>query len=279
MKNPNKQKKNLVILICLIVFAAAVTVTVVSVCADLYKNGQLKVSDFVSICVSTVAFLGTVILGIISFWQTKSANAISETLSRENMRCDISLLGDVKLTYESYTSVRLLEFAKSNETEGLFCSVVDKQTLYKRCKKDDYLCIELCFTTCLAAIEQIKISEIYFCKPFEKDNEHKDFYLKFNILNEENNVVFSYNPARGCYVLLLYLNCDKAKLKEINDNNYFVIDFSMEVESNYKAKQSLEYSLNFIKIDKLNDLLANKIAEIEQKLERVIVHKGEINNE
>ncbi len=278
MKKPNKNNRNLILLIFLIIFAVAVTVTVITVCAGLYKNDKLESNDFVSISVSLVAFLGTVTLGIISFWQTKSANAISETLSRENMRCNITLLGDVKLTQCNLTLPRVLEFAKTNETEGLVCSEYDKQTLFNH-NGDDYLCLELCFTTQQAAIEGLKIKEIYFCKTFENDSAHKDYFIKFNIFNSENKVAFSYNPSRGCYVLLLCLNCDNEKLREINKNEYFQIDFLMEAESNYKVKQSLEYSLNFTKISKLNDLLNKKINKIELKLERVTVHKGEIKYE
>ncbi|MDE7305807.1 MAG: hypothetical protein K2N33_00285, partial [Clostridia bacterium] len=132
-----KSVKNLIILVFLILFAVAVTVTVISVCAHLHKISKLEVGDFVSICVSAFAFLGTVTLGTISFWQTKSANAVSETLSRENMRCNITLLGGVKLTKCNLSLPRILEFAKANETEGLFCSTYDKTTLFNH-DGDDY---------------------------------------------------------------------------------------------------------------------------------------------
>lgn len=278
MKKLTGEQKNAIILFCLIALTVAVTVTIVCVCANFFKNEKIEAGDFVSITVAAVSFAGSMVLGIIAFWQTKSANAISKTLSREKMISNIILLGEASFSLETVNSARVLEFAKDNETEGLFCSTENKQTLYNH-SEDDYLCLDLCFITEQAAIDKIKIDEIFFNKSFNSDGVHENFSAKFNILNKDGDVVFSFNPAKNRYSLQLFINCDKTLLKNINDNEYFNLDILMEAKSNYKAKQSLQYSLNFVKINELDSLLDKKIKKIELNLERVIVHKGEIEYE
>lgn len=277
-KIKNSSKKTLIILatvLGVIIVGAKITL----IC--LLCNKIIGIEIFFEYLIGLFSVAATVCLGLVAYWQTRSANKISELLSQRTMSSSIVLLKDVDIACSEHNSAQVIEFAKKNETEGALCSAVSVEEITKHNITETYL--EFCFhfKNDNAPIEKIFIKSIYFNKSFMSDENKKDKAIRFNIINEDKRVPFSYNPTNENYSLKIYLNIDEAFFNKkfielLNDKKLFVLDIDLTTESCYKVKEDVSFSINFINIEDLMDIIKNKESK-SINLTNVLIHKGDIN--
>lgn len=275
----NKSAKKTIIIVVAILGVIIVGALITLSC--LVCNAIINSDIFIESLIGLFSVAATVSLGLVAYWQTRGANKISELLSQRTMISSIVLLKDVDIACSKHNSAKIIEFAKKNETEGAICSAVSVEQITRHNIEEAYLKFCFYFKNDNAPIENIFINDIYFNKSFISDEAKKDKAIKFNIINEDNRVPFSYNPTTENYSLQIYLNIDEAFfnktfIKSVNDSNLFVLDIDLMTESCYGVKENVSFSINFISIEDLTDIISNKKSKTIN-LTNVLIHKGEIN--
>lgn len=270
-----KRRKNVIPLIILICFTVLLLAALAVSAVLIIKNKGSNTDNIINVIVGGISFIGTMVLGVVAYWQTRSANTISEILLKSQAVCKIKFLGEVGLKVCTFTPARIIGFAGANEVEGLICSTQDKASFEKQNISDTFLELVLPFKTEIAEIEGLTVKEVSFNKSFGSDALRNAFYINFNICNDGNKVYFSFNPVEECYNLKLYLNCDTDTLRSVNDNKYFVLDITLVATSSYGVKSEVRYSLNFEYIRELDKLLTNEINSAKINLTNILSHKSE----
>ena len=260
------KKKNRGIIIFLITLTAVLSLGLIVTTCCLLNTMSDPEEQFVSMLGVAIGFVGTMVLGIIAYWQTRQANNISKLMIKKETEIHFNILPSVKLSCSQLNIDNILRFSEFSPTEGVFCT--EEPYNYKEEKK--YIEISIPFEIINGNLESIQVRELAFNKTLEGTSE----FIGLTILNK-GKFILSYNPQTKSYWLKLYIYCNFNKLLDINKNNMFVLDLDFSFFNNYEVEQTFKIQFNFYSIKNLKELIEGKIKKIPYNLENIIILKGE----
>lgn len=262
-----KHRISLPILGLVIIFIGTILFLKLRIC------GHLSVKTSLELALGVANFWSAFILGLSAYRQAKYSNELSDRLFRKEVNCNLIPQSEVTFTLETIEDIQnIIRFATLHETEGLYCCASNLPNKDDREKR--YIKIVLKFCKIGDLVEDCVVQGVYLNQSFKKENKLlKPYYVKFKILNPLNKVFFRYNPIDKAYYLEVYIKYSP-NLMEINNNGYFVFDLMLEMTNSYNMAQSIIYSFNFVKIEKLDNLLNGKIKQITIQLDNVTIHKN-----
>ena len=231
----------------------------------LTKDNVEKNQTYLSMLATGIEFIGTMILGIVAFWQTKESNIISKLLIEKETEININWLSPAILEIKQLYLANMLEFSEQSPMEGVIC--VENEKNIK--DKDVFLEIKLPFELKNGSIESLDIKNIGFNHTLQDCSK---FRLDLKVLNP-SPIIVSFNPDEQKYFLTFSINCSFEKLNLINCEEMFVIDFTMIVTSKLGNTTVYTIQVNFGQINGLENFLQEIGSTNEIKLKNIIVTK------
>ena len=225
-----------------------------------------QAEQFLSILGVAISFIGTMVLGIVAYWQTRTANQISELMIQKETELVFNWLPSVELNCYPLNMNNVLEFADSSPTEGVFCA----EELYNLNEERKYIEISIPFEITNGIFDKIQIHSV----AFNQTLQNTDDFIGLHILNRKD-LVLSYNPKKKSYLLKLFINCDFEKLLKINKKKMLVMDVAFTMKNNYEMEQKYLLQINFDSISQLRKLINGTIQSRKFDLENIIIMKGE----
>ncbi len=264
------KKKNWATLTSLIILIIVLLVVLFWSTFKLLDETSNYAEQLISVIGVAISFVGTMVLGIIAYWQTKQANTISQLVIEKDEEIDINWLSPIGFSKQEIHIVSTIEFAKNSPVEGVICS--ENQNIVD----EDLKCLEIDFPFELknGNIEKVVIKNIAFNKTYSDENCQINLYpLIGEKISNGNEIIVAYNPAKQNFILSFYINCDFKKLININDMKMFVLDFSLLFKSKYDLNFEYKIQANFQEIKDLDDVLHGKVQNIMVELENMLITK------
>lgn len=205
--------------------------------------------------IGAIAYLGTVVLGVVAFWQTRNANYLSKLLSEKQLKTNVSSIENFELSKEIVQS-RVIMQAKKYHLDGVYYSEQGKSILQKE-KDISFLLFVLYFKINGANLSRIKIKKCSINKTF-KDREH--CYIPLIKLDENKNTFFTYDSESKCYRLDLYIHLNNfEKIQELNKMGIITLDINCKLINVFNQKTKYNCTFNIRKIKYLNNIISGKI--------------------
>ena len=218
-----------------------------------------------------VSFLGTIVLGIVAYWQTKAANDISRAQLRREMVTSLVLQSNVTLKPVEIIPPKILNYAKDLQPEGIYCSC-KQLSEFDTDQQVKFFGFLFQMDSIGAPLEKILINDVKINKLLAG----KEYYVDLKILNTQKEVVFSYNPKKQCYVVGLYMDVDEFRYNKLIKDGLLIIDIDFDVVSSYGTILQHRFSINFEhKQDVMAKLINGKNSKQDVDLENVLMYKGE----
>ena len=262
------KRKDVAVLVFLIMLTFVLLGVLFYFTFNLLKETTNCAEQLISVIGVAVGFVGTMVLGIIAYWQTKQANTISTLVIEKENELDIKWMSPILFSVQKFSSLNVMNFAETCPVEGVICSV-------KKDKSEDevdYLEMDFPFELCNGNIEELRIENIGFNYNYDSDT----YKIGLNILNEKP-IIVAYNPKEKKYILSFYIECDFAKLKYINDKGMFTLDFNLIVLSKFGLKFNYTIQANFKEVQELDSILQKKLQCKEINLENILITKEKCN--
>lgn len=269
--------KNWKLFVIIILFVLFVVAYVISTTL-LLTNNVCKNDIIIGAIGEGISFVGTVILGIVAFWQTNEANKISNAQLRRESLTQIVINGDASVASQEFSPKQSIAYSKFCDVEGVICST---QKLKDFGDTEEALFYEFIFYFSVdnAPLEKINIKEVKVNKQYRNSDSAHNF-VDLNVLNTEQKIVFSYNPIRKEYFLRMYIHDPQLKLDSIAKRDQFALDIIFDAVSIYGTKQEFYFLIEIDSRDLAFEYLRNNPGKVQGiKLENVILHKGEPNYE
>lgn len=217
-----------------------------------------------------IAFIGTITLGIVAFWQTKTANDISQTQLRRELISNIVLEENVKITTITLYPRKVLTQFKELHIEGVYCST-KKLSQIDENEKMQFFHFDFQLTIEGAPLENINIKDIKLNQSLSNE-----YFVDLNILNSQKDIVYVYNPEQKCYILSILINAPLSDLEKLATDKMFVLDIAFDAVSIYGTTQRYLWEINFDQQTLEIENLAYGATNAQNiKLKSVIVKKGE----
>ena len=268
-KTTKNKKGGLAGLIILLIVGLAV-IALVSVFLIKGKNNWVDLT--ITAVVAGLTYIGTMVLGIVAYWQTKNANELSMLLAQKEMSSYVRVGSNAQLQLETIDVVNALHVADNYPVEYLICSEKTKDEFYAAGAKREVKVLHFTFEliTDNAPLNNFKVNSFGFNT---KLDDNLKFKKVFNVLNNNQNFSVYYNPREKVYLLDIYVDCALNFFKMLDSNNLIVIDLKGDAESTYGIKTEEEISLNIGHLSDYKIFKQNKQTKIEIEIETI--HKGE----
>lgn len=270
------KKKWLLIIVFIVVFALILVGYILSTTLILTEN-VCKADIIIGAIGEGVSFIGTISLGVVAYWQTKTANDISQAQLRRELITNISLQSKTNIKALDLKVKKMLTQFREIPQEGIYCSTETLDNI-KEDEERKFFEFSFQFKTEGAPLEAIYPKELKINRELSKD--YSQYIVDFQILNQRKDAVFVYDPEEGNYVIKVLLNAPIETLDKIAAEKMFVLDIIFDVVSIYGTIQKNHWSINFdqeiIEITKLKD---GTLPNQNINLKNVIIHKGEAKYE
>ena len=252
-----------------------VPVVALVICIICYHN-QLDVNTLINAIVGGVSYMGAAALGFVAYWQTRTANDISQVQLRREVISNIIPKSQAEFIAQLISPHNVIYYTEYCDVEGVYCSQ-KKLIDFKKDEEDIFFEFIFHFDVENAPLEKIEIKDVSINKQF-KNTDAKDYCVSYNILNIKNDVVFCYNPKTKDYCFIVYIHDSSDLLENIAENTAFVVDITFNAISIYGIEQQYNMlitikneQLDFNK--KRSDIGKNSDLEIDD----VIIHKNKPN--
>ena len=221
--------------------------------------------------VAGVTYIGTMVLGIVAYWQTQNANELSMLLAKKEMSSYVRVGSHAQLLLETIDIKSALLVADNYPVEYLICSEKTKKEFYDAEKRNiRVLHFSFELLTENAPLNNFKIKGFGFNT---KLNENLKYKKVFNVLNDNPNFSVYCNPKKQIYVLDIYVECALKFFKMLNKDNMLVIDLNGVAESTYGIETKEEISINVGRLLDYETFIKNKKTDIDIEIQTI--HKGE----
>lgn len=240
------KRKNIGTLIFLIILTVVLLAVLFWCTFKLLNKTTNQAEQFLSVLGIAISFISTMILGIIAYWQTRTANYISELMIKKETELNFNFLPSVELKCCNLNMSNVLQFAETNPTEGVFCS----EEVYNYEETRKYIEFSIPFEIVNGIFEKMQVSNVAFNKTLKESSN----FIGLKILNNKD-LVLSYNPKSKSYLLKLYICCDFNRLLEINKKKMLVMDIDFSLKNNYQVEQKYVLQINFNSISRLKQLI------------------------
>ncbi len=270
------KKKWLLLIVFIAVFALILIGYILSITLILAEN--VRKSDIIIGAIGEgVSFIGTISLGFLAYWQTKTANDISQAQLRRELITSINLQSRTEIKVIDLQIKKILKDFQEISLEGIYCST---ETFDNISEDEIRKFFEFSFQFKMegAPLEAIYPKEVKINRELIKD--YNQFVVDFHILNQRKDAIFVYDPEGGTYVIKVLLDAPIEKLDKIAAEKIFVLDIVFDVVSIYGTSQENHWSINFNQaIIKIMDLQDGTLPIQNINLNNVIIHKGEAKYE
>lgn len=220
-----------------------------------------------------ISFIGTIFLGTISFWQTRTANDISQTQLRRELITHIIPKPDVEVRQIPLAIKEMINEFPNLSLEGIFCSTDSLEAIDEK-EKRNFFEFTFQFQTEGAPLEKICPIEIKVNR--ELSATKKNLFADLKIVYPNDNAIFVYNPTCTSFIFKIYINAPLDILELASQNKIFILDITVNVVSIYGTVQKHSWSINFDDdIIHFKDLKDNKISKEKFYLKNIIIHTGE----
>lgn len=267
MKRKNNKLNRTLILLIVLLIVLSVAYIVITFC---FANKATNcVEQVLLMCGNVISFIGTMVLGIVAFWQTKESNTISKLIIEQETEIDINWLSPVIFESEKLNIKNIVNFSQQHPMEGVIC-------VEKNSNEDNevfFLEINFPFELKNGSIESLTVTSVGFNNTMTDNN---DLRIALKVLNK-SPIIVAYNPDAQKYFLKFCINCDFEKLKLINSKEIFVLDFTLLVSSKYGTETKYTIQANFEQIMGLENLLFFCNSHNEIKLKNFLIKKERYN--
>lgn len=238
----------------------------------LFQNCSCRSEAIIGAIGGAISFIGTIFLGIISFWQTRTANDISQAQLRRELITYMMPKPEVEVRQGSFAIKAMLTLLPDLSLEGIFCSTDPLDEIGDAHRS--FFEFTFQFQTEGAPLEKICPTDIKINRELAEDGEQ--YFADLKILNPKKSAVFVYNPTLSSYVLKIYINAPVDFLESISQNNLFILDITFDVVSIYGTVQENSWSINFENDEIPFKDLYNNVKDLEKlNIRNIIIRKGE----
>lgn len=263
-------KKRYILLTFISVFALILIGYVLSTVLLLTQH-VCKADTIIGAIGEGVSFIGTIILGVVAYWQTKTANDISQAQLRRELITIINLQAKTSITIIDQHVKKILTQFQGLSQEGIYCSTDLLEDIKEEEQRKFF---EFCFQfkTQGAPLEAFCPKEVKINRELLKDCN--EYYVDLKILNRRKDAIFVYDPEEETYLIKVLLNAPISQLNKISEDNMFVLDIVFDAISIYGTRQENHWSINFDEdVIDITGLEEGKKQDV--KIKNVIIRKGE----